>query len=311
MRKTLALGFCVSVLGLCVYLQAEPPKKEDDTVKLRVRLMDAGTGTNIPGMIRVFPSGVEKPLALPGLYDRLRGLKTTATLAGWCVVPAAGGDTTLPRAKLRIEAVSGLETVVAIEEIDLTKKPPEEVVVKLKPTFRPEQSDLVAGNTHLHLMNLTAADAEDYLKQLPAADRLKVMFISYLERVKVDATYITNRYAIGELKQFNATGVVFNNGEEHRHNFGAGGEGYGHVMFLNINELVKPVSLGEGITGTGNDDRALRSGIEDARKQGGTIIWCHNTNGFEALPHILAGRVDALNVFDGSRGGTFEAGYYR
>ena len=82
-------------------------------------------------------------------------------------------------------------------------------------------------------------------------------------------------------------------------------------MFLNINRLVKPVSLGSGITGAGTDDRPLRPGIEDARGQGGTVIWCHNTSGFEGVPNTLAGRVDALNVFDGSRTGTFEESYYR
>jgi hypothetical protein len=74
---------------------------------------------------------------------------------------------------------------------------------------------------------------------------------------------------------------------------------------------VKPVSLGSGITGSGTDDTPLRPGIEDARKQGGTIIWCHNTSGFEGVPNTLAGRVDALNVFDGSRTGSFEDSYYR
>lgn len=310
MRKLLVLVCSAGLLGLCVYLQAEQPKKDEDA-KLRVKLVDADTGKSVPGMIRVFRVGEAKPLPLPGLYDRLRGLKTTPTLAGWYVVPGAGGETTLPRAKFRIEAVSGLESTLAAEEVDLGEKVPEEVAIKLKSAFQPEKVDLVAGNTHLHLMKLTAEDAENYLKQIPPADRLKVLFISYLERVKDDAEYITNRYAIGNLKQFNATGVLVNNGEEHRHNFEAYGEGYGHVMFLNITELVKPVSLGSGITGAGNDDRPLRPGVEEARKQGGTIIWCHNTSGFEALPHMLAGRVDALNVFDGSRGGTFEGGYYR
>ena len=299
------------LLGLCVYLQAEPRNTEEDFVKIRIRLVDAETGKGIPGIVRVFRAGEDKPLALPGLYDRLRGLKTTATLAGWSVVPAAGGVTTLPRVKLRFEAVSGLETDLAVEELDLSKKPPEEMAVKLNPLFRPEQSELVAGNTHLHLMNLTAEDSDEYLKQIPAADRLSVLFISHLERIKEDVNYITNRYPIGDLKQFNATGVLVNNGEEHRHNFGSYGEGYGHVMFLNINKLVKPVSLGSGITGIGNDEVALRPGIEDARKQGGTIIWCHNTSGFEGVPNALAGRVDALNVFDGSRSGTFEESYYR
>src|SRR5262249_50155880 len=157
-----------------------------------------------------FRNGEDKPIVLPGLYDRLRGLKPTALLAGWSVVPGAGGETTLPRAKLRIEAVSGLETALAVEELDLSKKHPDEVTVKLKTIFRQEQVDLVAGNTHLHLMNLTAEDAEEYLKRIPVADRLKVLFISYLERIKEDVNYITNRYPIGDLKQFDVTGVLVN-----------------------------------------------------------------------------------------------------
>jgi len=311
MRKTLLWSFSAGVLGLCVYLQAEPSRADADGVQLRLRLVDAESGKSVPGMVRVFRVGEAKPIALPGLYDRLRGLEPTATLAGWSVVPAAGGETTLPRARLRIEAVSGLESALAVQEVDLDKKPPDEVAIKLKSLFRPEHSDLVAGNTHLHIMNLTAEDSDDYLKQIPVADRLKVLFISYLERIKEDVNYITNRHPIGDLKQFSTTGVLVNNGEEHRHNFGSRGEGYGHVMFLNINRLVKPVSLGSGITGAGNDDVPLRPGIEDARTQGGTVIWCHNTSGFEGVPNTLAGRIDALNVFDGSRTGTFEDGYYR
>jgi hypothetical protein len=310
MRKVLIATLSVGLLSLCVYLRADPPKT-DDAVKVRFRLVDAETDKPIPGIIRVFRAGEDKPLALPGLYDRLRGLKPTAAVAGWAVVPAAGGETTLPRGKLRIEAVSGLETALAAEEIDLGNRPPDPVTVKLRPLFRPEQSDLVAGNNHLHLMNLTAEDSDEYLKQVPAADRLRVLFISYLERIKEDVNYITNRYPIGDLKQFAATGVLVNNGEEHRHNFGSHGEGYGHVMFLNINRLVKPVSLGSGITGGGFDDRPLRPGIEDARRQGGTVLWCHNASGFEGVPNTLAGRIDALNVFDGTRTGTFEESYYR
>jgi hypothetical protein len=81
-------------------------------------------------------------------------------------------------------------------------------------------------------------------------------------------------------------------------------------MFLDINQLVKPVSLGPGITGGGNDDRPLRGGIDEARKQGGTVIWCHNTFGHEATPAALAGRLHALNVFDGARTGNYEERYY-
>jgi hypothetical protein len=311
MRKAILLAFTCCVLGLCIYLQAEPARMEEDTAKLRIQLVDADSGKNISGIVRVFRVGDEKPLALNGLYDRLRGLTRTSTLAGWHVVAANGGETALPRGKLRIEAVSGLETVRAVQDVDFTNNAAKELTIKVKSFVLPHERELVAGNTHLHLMNLTADDADEYLKQIPSADRLKVLFISYLERVKDDATYITNRYPIGDLKQFNSTGVLVNNGEEHRHNFGSHGQGYGHVMFLNIKQLVKPVSLGSGITGAGDDDRPLQPGIEDARKQGGTIIWCHNTFGFEDIPNAVAGRIDALNVFDGSRSGSFEDGYYR
>lgn len=311
MRKLLIAAFTGSLIGLCVHLQAQAPKADNDAVAVRFRLEDAETGQAISGIVRAFRAAADKPLKLPGLYDRLRGLNATPISAGWSVVPAAGGETTLPRGKVRIEAVSGLETALAVQELDLGQNPPTEVTLKLKPLFRPERSDLVAGNTHLHLMNLSADDSDEYLRRIPPADRLKVLFISYLERFKEDVTYITNRHPVGDLKQFDATGVLVNNGEEHRHNFGSHGEGYGHVMFLNINRLVKPVSLGSGITGGGYDDRPLRPGIEDARGQGGTVLWCHNTNGFEGVPNTLAGRIDALNVFDGNRSGAYEDSYYR
>ncbi|HEV3145571.1 MAG TPA: CehA/McbA family metallohydrolase, partial [Gemmataceae bacterium] len=145
----------------------------------------------------------------------------------------------------------------------------------------------------------------------PAADGLKVLFISHLERPSEDEHYVTNRYPVGDLKQFGPRSVLISNGEEHRHNFETWGQGYGHVMFLDIKELVKPVSLGPGITTKGDDDRPLRPGIDEARRQGGTAIWCHNTFGHESVACALTDRLDAWNVFDGARAGTYEDKYYR
>ena len=309
MRSVLLGLVCVLVLGLTALLGA---KAEPETVKVRLRLLDAGSGKGIAGIVRVFPKEKDKPLAVPSLFDRLKGLERSAVVAGWQVVPAEGASTSLPRAALRLEAVAGLETALVRQDIDLVGQAPKEIeiTVKLPFLFRPEQSGLAAGNTHLHLRKLAKADADDYLRQVPAADGLKVLFISYLERAKDDQDYITNRYAIGDPK-LTAGGVLFNNGEEHRHNFSAFGQGYGHAMLLNIKALVKPVSLGPGITGDGFDDRPLAPGIDEARKQGGTIVWCHNSSGYEGLPCALAGKLDALNVFDGSRTGSYEDRYYR
>lgn len=307
MRSLLLGAACPLLLGLCAYLGGQSSARP---VKLRLRLVDADTGKDVGGIVRAFVDGKDEPLELPGLLNRLRGLARADVARGWFVVPAGGAETTLPGGKLRIEALSGLETALARKEVDLRDGPPKEVVVRLPYLFRPEKEGLAAGNTHLHLRDLTLDEAGDYLRQIPAADGIKVMFISYLERKDDDKSYITNRYPAGDLPPFRA-GVLFNNGEEHRHNFKGFGQGYGHVMFLDIKELVKPVSLGPGITGAGDDDRPLRPGIDEARKQGGTIVWCHNASGHEDVPSVLSGRLDALNVFDGSRTGRYEDAYYR
>jgi hypothetical protein len=307
MRPILLVIACFA-LGLCAYLGAGDTGK---AVKVCLRLIDGKTGKEMAGLVRIAQDGEKLPLSLPGLFDRRRGLERGDTPPGWYVVPAGGAETTLPRARLRLEALSGLETALARQELDLTGTAPREVVVKLDYLFRPEEYGLAAGNTHLHLRNLSREQSDEYLRRIPAADGLKVMFISYLERFKDDRDYITNQYRIGELKELSGAGVLFSNGEEHRHNFSGYGQGYGHVMFLGIRELVKPVSLGPGITGGGNDDRPLRPGLDEARRQGGTVIWCHNASGHEDVPSALAGRLDALNVFDGSRSGSYEDTYYR
>jgi hypothetical protein len=309
MRNLVMAAISVVVFGALVLVRAEPEKGAD--AKVSLRLVDDRTGKAVAGLVRIFRQGDDKPLSLPQLPDRLRGLGKEAEPGGWRVVSARGGDTTLPRARLRLEAFSGLETALTTQEIDLTGGGVDEVVARLKFLFHPEEEKLYAGNPHLHLRDMTLEQADDYLRELPAADGLKVLFISYLERLKDDEHYITNRYPIGMLKGFDTTGVLVSNGEEHRHNFEAYGPGYGHVMFLDINQLVKPVSLGPGITGAGDDDRPLVPGIEDARKQGGTVIWCHNTFGYESAPAAIAGRLDAFNVFDGGTQGTYEDRYYR
>ena len=307
MRKLLLVLISLALLSAGVFLAAQPQAERG---KIRLRLVDGATGKSVGGMVRVLgPDG--KNIELPGLFDRMTGLTKDLPGVHWYVVPAGGAETTLPRAKLQIQAVSGLETALTQEALDLRINAPEELSIKLSYLFRPEETGLAAGNTHLHLRGFSLQTADEYLRKIPAADGLRVMFVSYLERHKDDLTYITNKYPIGEMPKFSATGVLFNNGEEHRHNFEGYGRGYGHIMFLNIKELVKPVSLGPGITGAGFDDRPLRSGMDEARKQGGTVIWCHNTFGFESVLSALSGRLDAFNVFDGSRQGKYEDNYYR
>jgi hypothetical protein len=306
MRKPLVAFLSLAVLGTCVFVAAQ----DAGPAKVRLRLVDRATGKSVGGIVRVTDAD-GKQIELPGLFDRMAGLVRDLPGVHWYVVPAGGADTALPRGKLRVSALSGLESECVEQDIDLSKAAPAELTIRLPFLFHPEATGLVAGNTHLHLRNFSMEVADNYLRSIPAADGLRVLFISYLERDRDDPTYITNKYPIGDLLRFAATGVLFNNGEEHRHNFAGFGEGYGHVMFLNLKELVRPVSSGPGITGAGFDDVTLRPGIDNARKQGATVLWCHNTNGFEDVLCAITGRLDALNVFDGSRIGKYEDNYYR
>src|SRR4051812_23130966 len=57
MRKLLVIAVTAGFLGLCVYLQAEPSPREDEAVKIRVKLIEAETGKAIPGIVRAFRVG--------------------------------------------------------------------------------------------------------------------------------------------------------------------------------------------------------------------------------------------------------------
>ena len=107
------------------------------------------------------------------------------------------------------------------------------------------------------------------------------------------------------------SGVVFGNGEEHRHNFLGNIEGYGHVMLLDIKKLIQPVSIGPGIMKAGNDGLPLRRGIETARNDGAKVVWCHNDWGMESLPSWFEKKIHAQNIFDGGSHGSFKDSFYR
>jgi len=141
-----------------------------------------------------------------------------------------------------------------------------------------------------------------------------VLFVSHLERADADRTYISNRYTEDDLRRLRSeAGVIFGNGEEHRHNFGGFDQGYGHVMFLDLRTLIRPVSIGRGIMKTGTDAPPLQRGIDEARKQGATVVWCHNTFGLEDLPNWIEGRPHAQNIFDGDpeAHGSYRDTFYR
>jgi len=71
------------------------------------------------------------------------------------------------------------------------------------------------------------------------------------------------------------------------------------------------VSIGPGIMGAGFDFPPLRRGMDEARRCGATVVWCHNAFGYEGVPNWLAGRIHAHNIFDGGSYGSYADTYYR
>jgi hypothetical protein len=160
-------------------------------------------------------------------------------------------------------------------------------------------------------MKLTHAEMDRYLRTVPQGDGLDLVFVSLLRRIPDERDYITNTLTEGDLGRLSQAGVLFGNGEEHRHNFGPGGEGFGHVMLLNILKRIEPVSIGPGIMKEGTDGIPLQRGIRTARTDGATVIWCHNTFGHEDIPNWVSGLLHAQNIFDGGDHGTYEDTFYR
>lgn len=284
--------------------------------QVHLKLTDSQTGEVLPGLISI--SDEDGTLCNPPeLLNRGAGLEHVSGWRqdsrgfAWASLPEPT-IITLPQKKLQLRAFSGLETEITQVTLDLTGKEKADLTIPLKRFFNAASRGLQSGNTHLHVMKMTREECDRYLKTIPRGDGLHLVFLSYLERSGADAHYISNQYKLEDLKALSHEGTVnYGNGEEHRHNMKAYGQGYGHVMLLNIKELSLPVSIGPGIMKAGTDNPALQPGIDKARREGGTIVWCHNSYGLEDIPTFFTGRAQALNIHDGGSRDNYDTTFYR
>ena len=152
------------------------------------------------------------------------------------------------------------------------------------------------GNTHIHY-DEKEQRPDDRLSLDPRVEDLRMTAISILKRWELE--YATNKYAPGFLNEFSSTHYYVQCGEENRHNaLGSHSIGYGHVMFLNIRNVVHPVSRGLLVDAFDPDYPPLSYACDDTHRQGGVVIWCHNGQGMEAPVAAALGKLDAFNLFD-------------
>lgn len=91
-----------------------------------------------------------------------------------------GAQVTVPRRRLRIEALQGLETEVARQDVDLTARDAASVALRLRRLYDARSRGWTSGNTHLHLRGLSRDEAIRYLQTVSRADGLDLVFLSYL-----------------------------------------------------------------------------------------------------------------------------------
>jgi hypothetical protein len=299
----------LSCLILIATVMAARPDATD-SCRVTIRLVDAATERAIPGLIRIVDDE-GSVLHPPELLRRGLGLSADQPIQDWMVVPRGEADIRLPATKLSISALAGLETEQSAVVVDLAGKEAASVTLRLRRISDSRAAGWICGNTHLHLMKLSREESDRYLREIPRSDGLDVLFVSYLERADEDRDYVTNQYRREDFERLSGDGTRFGWGEEHRHNFGRGGEGYGHVMLLDLKELVLPVSIGPGIMKRDTDGIPIQRGIMQARKDGATAIWCHNDWGMENAPNWVVGRLDAQNIFDGSIRSSYKDSLYK
>ncbi len=274
--------------------------------QLTIYLVDDFSEESVAGLVRVTNLDTGKAIKLEGGFHRAMNWYSLAEKT----------TVRLPCSRVRVEAVRGLDTHRIERLLDLRSTQKATVKLTLRKFYDSRFRSSYSANTHLHLMKMSRAEAERYLRVVPRSDGLDLVFLSHLRRIPDERDYISNRiiedsFKDDVLQRLSQAGALIANGEELRHNFGRGGEGYGHVMLLDLQELIRPVSIGPGIMREGTDGRPLESIVRQARSRGATVIWCHNAFGFEDIPHWASGLIHAQNIFDGGSRGNYKDTFYR
>ena len=283
-------------------------EEEVPLCRLKLSLVDADTGDFLPGLVKL--TDEDGVVEVRGLVNRGLGLDADRVNRQWYALPKPA-VISVPSKPLTIEAISGMDSELSRRTLDLTGKSDVNLRLKLKRLTLLDGEGYVTGNTHVHLRRISRDAADEYLQAVSSADQIDLVFVSYLLRTAEDKTYISNEYRPKDLESLSTPATTFAFGEEHRNNFEAYGEGYGHVMFLDIDSLIHPVSIGASIMDSGPDFPNLKRGIDQAHGQGATVVWCHNAMGHEDIPNWVSGKVHAQNIFDGGNHGSYSDSFYR
>lgn len=263
---------------------------------IRGALRDGVTGKPVAAKMRVTSAGCGEPFMPASCIKSMP--KRTRTGVRYFYVRGAY-EVAVPPGRYQIEVVRGICHEPALAEIEVGAGRTQVQDFRIELLRDLHASGWYSGNTHTHYNVDIEEEVDERLRIVPPAEALDVSVISYLIRNALP--YASNRIPVGRLPQFSRDGTLTDMGEECRNNNATNQLGYGHCLFLNIPRLVEPVSTGMlSRDGKAPDFPTLSMLCAEARRLGGTTVWCHNGNGMEAPVAIALGHVDALNIADGS-----------
>ena len=264
---------------------------------IRGALRDGATGQPVAAKMRV-TSVATGEVYMPASCIRTMPARSRA---GVRYFYARGSyEVALPPGRYDIEAVRGICHQPEFARIDVESGATRVRDFSLRLLWDLHASGWYSGNTHTHYNVDIEESVDERLRMVPPAEAVDVSVISYL--IRNTLPYASNRIPIGRLPQFSRDGSILDMGEECRNNSTANSIpfGYGHCLFLNIPRLIEPASTGMlSADGKSPDFPTVSMLCAEARRIGGTTVWCHNGHGLEAPVAVALGHIDALNIADG------------
>ena len=256
--------------------------------KLTASVIDKATGERIEARVQVLDSSgsfVQPPDAILKVGPGAPFFYSDGTF-----------EVDVARGLTRVVAERGTEYVPAQVNVDAPARGTVAIEIEMERWTELGEQGWHPGNTHIHY-DEKERRPDRRLELDPRVEDLRMTAVSILKRW--DLEYASNRYAPGMLTDFSSTRHYVQCGEESRHNaLGSHEIGYGHIMLLSIRNVVEPVSRGLLVDAFDPDYPPLSYACDDAHRQGGIVIWCHNGQGMEAPVAAAMGKIDAFNLFD-------------
>jgi len=203
----------------------------------------------------------------------------------------------VPPGPTRVCFERGFECTPHVRALDLKPGETRTVHLATRRFANLRREGWISGDTHVHWVKNHWSENEDLrlLKLVQQAEDIQVVNNLILKhRNGTSQVFLApSQFPIGPIRSLSDPTWHVEMGQEYRN------EGlYGHMVFLNLKQLIEPVSTGPGILGEGALDWPLnRTAILEARRQGGLSIEAHQLP-FEQPANLIDGLTDSLDQLD-------------